>query len=760
MRRCALVCFAAAVSAWATIGFAEEPAAAPGAAEAPAALEWPREIDAPGGTIVIYQPQPETFKGDRLTGRAAVSVTPNGSTEPVFGAVWFGARVATDRHARTATILDMDITQVRFPGASAAQEEKLAGILKGRLPAVPLACPFDHLLAGIALAEREEAAVAALSTAPPKIIFSAVPAVLVILDGQPRLRPVEKGPLMRVVNTPFTILLDPGTKAYYLRGGDRWYAAADIMGPWAESVHTPEAIVAAVPGAAAAVSADSAAAPAPRIIVATKPTELIVTDGAPTWTPIEGNQLLYISNTGSDVFMEIGSQRCYLLLAGRWYRAASLDGPWAYVASDALPEVFAKIPYDSPKGGVLVHVAGTAQAREAVLDASIPQTTTVKPGPADLKVSYDGAPKFKGIEGTEMTYAVNTADAVIQVHKRYYCCRDAVWYTAKSPTGPWAVCTKVPKEIYTIPPSCPLYNVRYVNIYAATSEGVSVGYLPGYTGSYVYNNTVVYGTGYAYPPWSGAVYIPAPVTWGFHPVYNPWYGGWGYGWGPWHGESRGWVNWGDGHGGWWGPGGYHPVSWSAHDGRLTVNRKMYNVSGLRDGNIYRRNERPVHPDPRDRKAAPGGAKAAPGLANDLFADRNGDVFRKTGDGWERRGRDGWTKSFAAPAGASGGMPGEAVRGELTRTGERGSGRSSAPGVRGRDLSRPAADFNRGDPLRVGRGFDRSELDAHRYARQRGTDRAAEFNRHFSDFSRGGFERGFGGRGGGGFHGGGGHGRRR
>lgn len=758
MRRCALVCFAAAVSAWATIGFAEEPAAAPGADEPPAAaaLAWPREIDAPNATIVVYQPQPETFKGDRLTGRAAVSVTPKGSTEPVFGAVWFGARVSTDRHARTATILAMEVARVRFPGASAAQEERLAGILKDRLPTAPLAFPLDNLLAGIALAEREEAATAALSTAPPKIIFSSVPAVLVVLDGQPRLRPVENGRLMRVVNTPFTILLDPDTKAYYLRGGDRWYTAADIAGPWAESVHAPEAIVAAVPGTAA--SAGSAAPPAPHIVVATEPTELIVTDGPPEWTPIGGNELLYLGNTGSDVFMEIGSRRCYLLLAGRWYRAASLDGPWAYVASDALPEAFAKIPCDSPKGGVLVHVAGTAQANEAVLDAQIPQTTTVQPGPAELTISYDGAPRFKGIEGTEMRYAVNTADAVIQVHDGYYCCRDAVWYAAMSPTGPWAVCTKVPKEIYTIPPSCPLYHVRYVNVYGATSDGVSVGYLPGYTGSYVYNNTVVYGTGYAYPPWSGAVYIPAPMTWGFHPVYTPWYGEWGYGWGPWHGESRGWVKWGDGEGGWWGPSGYHPVSWSAHDGQLTVNGKTYNVSGLRDGNIYRRNERPAPPAHPEGKAAPGGAKVAEGLANDLFADKHGDVFRKTGDGWERRGRDGWTKSFAPTADTAGGKPGGVVRGELTQTGERGSARSSAPGGRGR--SQPPADFSKGDFSRTGRSLDRPELDAHRYARQRGTERAAEFDRHCAHFNRGGSGRSLGGRGGGGVHGRGGRGRRR
>jgi len=46
-------------------------------------------------------------------------------------------------------------------------------------------------------------------------------------------------------------------------------------------------------------------------------------------------------------------------MAGRWYRALTLDGPWSYVASNALPPAFAKIPGHSPAGVVLASVAGT-----------------------------------------------------------------------------------------------------------------------------------------------------------------------------------------------------------------------------------------------------------------------------------------------------------------------------------------------------------------------------------------------------------------
>ena len=65
-----------------------------------AAPKWPREIDTPEAKIVMYQPQLESFEGNRLTGRAAVAVTPRGRTEPVFGAVWIDARVSTDRDNR------------------------------------------------------------------------------------------------------------------------------------------------------------------------------------------------------------------------------------------------------------------------------------------------------------------------------------------------------------------------------------------------------------------------------------------------------------------------------------------------------------------------------------------------------------------------------------------------------------------------------------------------------------------------------------
>ncbi len=66
----------------------------------------------------------------------------------------------------------------------------------------------------------------------------------------------------------------------------------------------------------------------PQIIVATEPTELIVMDGSATYSTIYGTNLLYVSNTQNDVFMEIDSQDYYVLLSGRWFTTKSFESKW------------------------------------------------------------------------------------------------------------------------------------------------------------------------------------------------------------------------------------------------------------------------------------------------------------------------------------------------------------------------------------------------------------------------------------------------
>ena len=57
---------------------------------------WPLEIDSKEGFVVtLYQPQLESFAGNIIEGRMAVTIKPK-EKDMIFGAVWFKATVSTD----------------------------------------------------------------------------------------------------------------------------------------------------------------------------------------------------------------------------------------------------------------------------------------------------------------------------------------------------------------------------------------------------------------------------------------------------------------------------------------------------------------------------------------------------------------------------------------------------------------------------------------------------------------------------------------
>jgi hypothetical protein len=316
-------------------------------------------------------------------------------------------------------------------------------------------------------------------------------------------------------------------------------SAGAITGPWSRAMTLPAGIDQVATGLAKTGQVDlldggnmqpkpSLAKATPAIYVSQTPTEMLVFQGEPSFTPITSTNLQWATNTTADVILDKSSGDYYILIAGRWYRAPALTnaGPWSYVASNTLPADFKRIPVNSPAGVVLASVAGTPQAQEALIANSIPQTATIPlvNGPKFTPV-FDGAPQFQPIPSTTLQYVVNSPTPIIRVDANtYYALTAGVWFVATSVKGPWAVATYVPPVIYTIPPSSRLYYVTYVKVYGSTDKVVYVGYTPGYMGTVVSpDGVVVYGTGYVYDPWVGTVYYPVPVTYGVmaQPVNNP-----------------------------------------------------------------------------------------------------------------------------------------------------------------------------------------------------------------------------------------------
>jgi hypothetical protein len=396
------------------------------------------------------------------------------------------------------------------------------------------------------------------------------------------------------------------------------------------------------------------------VVVATEPTELIVTDGPPEYEPIAGGELLIASNTESDLLREVASQQIFVLLSGRWFASDSLEGPWQFVAADKLPESFGQIDPDSDYGYLLTWVAGTELANEVILDSYIPQTAAIK-RTATINVTYDGAPQFEPIEETSLQYAVNTEYQVIRSGSQYFCAHEGVWYVADSATGPWRVATEVPDEIRAIPASSPVYNTKYVYIFDSDPEVVYVGYYPGYAHSYHYHGSLVYGTGWYYSPWlSPRWYYPRTSTWGFHVRWNPW-SGWGFGFS----YSSGRWTFGIGYGGWYRPGWWGPRGYRGYRRGYNRGWNQGYRSGRRSGynagyrSAKRDTARNIYQQPGNASRVAGAAGATTGRptsastrANNVYADANGNVHRQSADGnWQGRQNGNWQGGQAAAAGA-------------------------------------------------------------------------------------------------------------
>jgi len=506
---------------------------------------WPRQSIKDGAKLVYYQPQVDSWdKYQLIKARMAFSLTPPQGKQAV-GVVSMEAGTNVDKETRTVYLHDLKFTSIRFSSVDPKSEPQLEQLFRATAPTNPEPISLDRLMADVDQAKRPIQS-PPLRNDPPQIFYSTSPAILLLVQGQPVLSPIEKTDLQFIVNTNWDLFFEKNKKTYYLLNNNMWLTATDLKGRWIQTKTIPKDMSKLPAGenfdaVKRFVPPPGGAGTAPQVFYSSTPAELLLLRGTPVYTRIPSTRLLYVANTDNDIFLDDVAKQYYILLSGRWFRAVSFNGPWEY-ASDKLPADFMKIPEDSPKGRVLASVPGTIQASDAVMLAQIPTTVTVNRTEAEAKakVAYDGPPQFKPIEKTKLQYATNTQDKVIKDGDIYYLCFQGVWFMSTTPNGPWKTASSVPPEIYTIPPSSPVYNVTYVTQTNPTSTTVESSTTAGYFGMFIIGAAVgaaiAYGSGYYYPPYvywgPGAmypIYRPWPATYGAGVVYNPWNGGYAAG---------------------------------------------------------------------------------------------------------------------------------------------------------------------------------------------------------------------------------------
>jgi len=200
---------------------------------------------------------------------------------------------------------------------------------------------------------------------PPTIFVSDRPAELIVTDGKPSFRTVGGAGLEYIPNTESDVFRHQ-KKLYYLVSG-RWFGAATLRGPWEFEKELPDVfssipsehekghVLAAVPNTDEARLAVLEASIPRRATVSRDAGEKVNVffQGEPQFEVISGTSVERATNSANDI-LKVG-EVYYLCDNAVWYASMSTDGPW--VVTDSIPAAIYTIPASSPSYHVThVHV--------------------------------------------------------------------------------------------------------------------------------------------------------------------------------------------------------------------------------------------------------------------------------------------------------------------------------------------------------------------------------------------------------------------
>ncbi len=478
-----------------------------------------------------------------------------------------------------------------------------------------------------------------LKTGAPEVFVATVPAELIVTEGPPDWVPIQGTMLLYVKNTTGNIFRDLNNQTIYVLDTGRWFTASNLTGPWQyidgkslppDFANMPddspkENVKAAVPGtpqAAEAVIANQIphTATVNRSLAKFAP----VINGAAEMKPIQGTSLEYVFNSPDPIIMVSPSQ-WYAVRAGVWFSAASIQGPW--VVAGSIPALIYSIPPSSP----LYYVTYVK-----IYDVT-PEYVVVGYTPGYMGAYV--APGGVVVYGTGYAYAPYIGGSV------YYPPPLTYGYAANPLWTPWT------------------------GWFMGLGVGLAAGYAWGASSDYHY-------------------YYGVPPCWGpyGYPGYHGAYGGYAYGY---HGGAAA-----------WGPGGYAATTgnvyhhwgsttavtrgsagynaWTGNAWSSKVGTSYNSVTGRASagqraavGNVYTGGyaygQRGATYNPSTGVSARGGSATAgnaytgqqesakwgqvtgPGgqtagaakVGNNYYADKDGNVYKNSGSGWEKYGSGGW-----------------------------------------------------------------------------------------------------------------------
>ena len=206
-----------------------------------------------------------------------------------------------------------------------------------------------------------------------------------MFDGEPGAGPAGKPGLSFAVNTNWDVFARPDT--WYLLNNGVWYrgaagdrplrarrpAAGGVQATCRRTANFATRCAGCMPARAASRRSDQV----PQIFVSTKPAEIIVTAGPPSFRPRRRNRFAARRSTPERAVLRSGAAAFLCAVVRPLVLGAGLDGPWAVRNRQTAAGLLAD-PAERPRCRGARLGAGHGAAQEAVLKAQIPTTATIK----------------------------------------------------------------------------------------------------------------------------------------------------------------------------------------------------------------------------------------------------------------------------------------------------------------------------------------------------------------------------------------------
>lgn len=485
-----------------------------------------------------------------------------------------------------------------------------------------------------------------LMSAAPEMYVATVPAELIVTEGPPDWVLIEGTMLLYAKNTTGNLFRDLNNQNIYVLVTGRWFTSPTFAGPWQfmQSKNLPpdfakipddspkENVKASVPGtpqAAEAVIANQIPHTATVNRVSAKFAPVI--NGPAEMKAVQGTTLEYVFNSPDPIIMVTPTQ-WYAVRGGVWFNSTTLQGPWAVATS--VPAVIYSIPPSSPLYYVTYVKIYDYTSQYVVVGYT--------PGYMGVYVAPGGVVVY----GTGYTYVPYVGTTV------YYPPPATYGYAANPLWNPWT------------------------GWFMGLGVGLAAGYAWGASSDYHY----YYGVPPCWGPYATPYYHGA---YGGYPYYST-----GYAYGP-HGSAAA-----------WGPGGYAATTgnvyhqwgattavtkgstgynaWTGNAWASKVGTSYNSVTGRASagqrtavGNVYTGGyaygQRGATYNPTTGVSARGGSAtvgnaytgqqesakwgqvSGPGgqtagaakVGNNYYADKDGNVYKNNGSGWDKYSNGSW-----------------------------------------------------------------------------------------------------------------------